>query len=52
LMGVVDKLHKLYAVDSGPVVPLRSLGLKAVNAMGPLKQFFMSQAAGTGVKIL
>lgn len=47
LMGVVDKLHKIYAVDSGPLVPLRSLGLRAVNAIGPLKSFFMSQAAGT-----
>jgi ubiquinone biosynthesis monooxygenase Coq6 len=52
LLGVVDKLHKLYAVESGPLVPLRSLGLRAVNAMGPMKQFFMDQAAGTGVKIL
>ncbi|KAH8602549.1 putative ubiquinone biosynthesis monooxygenase coq6 [Bisporella sp. PMI_857] len=52
LLGVVDKLHKLYAVESGPVVPLRSIGLRAVNALGPVKQFFMSQAAGTGVKIL
>jgi ubiquinone biosynthesis monooxygenase Coq6 len=52
LLGVVDKLHKLYAVESGPVVPLRSLGLKAVNALAPLKQFFMNQAAGTGVKFL
>ena len=52
LLGVVDKLHKLYAVESGPIVPLRSLGLRAVNAFGPLKQFLMSQAAGTGVKIL
>jgi len=49
---VVDKLHKLYSVESGPVVPLRSLGLKAVNALAPLKQFFMNQAAGTGVKFL
>lgn len=52
LLGVVDKLHKLYAVENGPVVPLRSLGLKAVNALAPLKQFFMNQAAGTGVKFL
>jgi ubiquinone biosynthesis monooxygenase Coq6 len=52
LLGAVDKLHKLYAVESGPVVPLRSLGLKAVNALTPLKHFFMSQAAGTGIKIL
>lgn len=48
LMGVVDKLHKLYAVESGPIVGLRSLGLRAVDAMEPLKGFFMRQAAGTG----
>lgn len=52
LMGVVDKLHKLYSVGSGPLVPLRSVGLSAVNALGPLKHFFMGQAAGTGAKIL
>ena len=52
LMGVVDKLHKLYSVENGPLVPLRSVGLSAVNALGPLKHFFMGQAAGTGAKIL
>ncbi|KAJ1331072.1 ubiquinone biosynthesis monooxygenase Coq6 [Microdochium nivale] len=51
LLGVVDKLHKLYSVGSGPLVPLRSLGLSAVNAMRPLKRFFMEQAAGSGGKI-
>lgn len=51
LMGVVDKLHKLYSVESGPLVPLRGFGLRAVDAMGPLKQFFMGQAAGTGMKL-
>ncbi|KAK2626733.1 hypothetical protein QTJ16_003908 [Diplocarpon rosae] len=51
LLGVVDKLHKLYALESGPMVPLRSLGLRAVNALGPVKNFFMSQAAGTGTKL-
>ncbi|KAI1372696.1 ubiquinone biosynthesis hydrox [Hypoxylon crocopeplum] len=50
LLGVCDKLHKVYSVGSGPLVPLRSLGLSAVNAMGPLKSFFMDQAAGNGVK--
>ncbi|CAK7204055.1 Putative ubiquinone biosynthesis monooxygenase [Sporothrix eucalyptigena] len=48
LMGVCDKLHKVYAVESGPLVPLRSLGLRAVDAMRPLKNFLMSQAAGSG----
>jgi ubiquinone biosynthesis monooxygenase Coq6 len=51
LMGVCDKLHKLYSVESGPLVPLRSVGLKAVNALGPLKSFFMEQASGTGTKM-
>ncbi|KAI9792540.1 MAG: putative ubiquinone biosynthesis monooxygenase [Peltula sp. TS41687] len=48
LMGVVDKLHKLYSVSSGPLVPLRSWGLRGVNALGPLKAFFMSRAAASG----
>jgi len=47
LLGVVDKLHKLYSVQSGPVVLARSWGLRAVNAVGPLKGFFMRRAAGT-----
>lgn len=51
LLGIVDKLHKIYAVESGPLVPLRSIGLRAVNAMGPVKHFFMGQAAGTGMKL-
>lgn len=48
LMGVCDKLHKVYAIETGPLVPLRSLGLRAVDAMRPLKNFIMSQAASSG----
>lgn len=51
VMGVCDKLHKLYSFGSGPVVGLRSLGLGAVNAMRPVKNFFMNQAAGNGLKL-
>ncbi|UKZ51713.1 hypothetical protein TrVGV298_005476 [Trichoderma virens] len=51
LMGVCDKLHKLYSVGSGPLIPLRSLGLKAANALGPLKNFFMDQASGRGLRV-
>lgn len=51
LLGVCDKLHKIYSVGSGPLVPLRSAGLRAVNAVGPLKNFLMGQAAGNGVKV-
>ena len=46
LIGVCDKMHKLYSVGSGPLVSLRSWGLSAVNAMQPLKSFLMNQAAG------
>ncbi|KAF2875002.1 hypothetical protein BDV95DRAFT_675190 [Massariosphaeria phaeospora] len=46
MLGVCDKLHRLYSVGSGPLVGIRSLGLRAVDAMGPLKGFFMSRAAG------
>ncbi|KAK3310688.1 uncharacterized protein B0T15DRAFT_407930 [Chaetomium strumarium] len=51
LLGVCDKLHKLYSAGSGPLVPLRSVGLSAVNAFGPLKSFLMNQAAGNGIKV-
>ncbi|KAI1208955.1 ubiquinone biosynthesis hydrox [Annulohypoxylon truncatum] len=51
LLGVCDKLHKVYSVGSGPLVPLRSLGLNAINALGPVKNFFMDQAAGNGIKL-
>nr|XP_049157194.1 ubiquinone biosynthesis hydrox [Daldinia loculata]KAI1645460.1 ubiquinone biosynthesis hydrox [Daldinia loculata] len=51
LLGVCDKLHKIYSAGSGPLVPLRSLGLNAINAMGPVKSFFMEQAAGNGIKL-
>jgi ubiquinone biosynthesis monooxygenase Coq6 len=46
MLGVCDKLHKLYSWDSGPIIPLRSLGLKAVNQMGFLKSLLMNRAAG------
>ncbi|KAL5621488.1 hypothetical protein BROUX41_006388 [Berkeleyomyces rouxiae] len=52
LMGVCDKLHKLYSFGSGPIVPLRSIGLTAVNALRPLKNFFMEKASGSGAKLL
>lgn len=46
MLGACDKLHRLYSVESGPIVGVRSLGLRAVNALGPLKGFFMGRAAG------
>ena len=46
MLGAVDKLHKLYSVGGGPLVPLRSWGLSAVNSAAFLKEFFMRRAAG------
>ncbi|KAF4552597.1 Ubiquinone biosynthesis monooxygenase COQ6-like protein [Elsinoe fawcettii] len=46
LIGAVDKLHKLYSAESGPVVWARSLGLSAVNSAGWVKGAFMRVAAG------
>ncbi|SPN96852.1 related to monooxigenase [Cephalotrichum gorgonifer] len=51
LLGVCDKLHKIYSFGSGPLVPLRSFGLNAVNAMRPVKDFLMGQASGSGMKL-
>ncbi|RPB00900.1 ubiquinone biosynthesis hydrox [Choiromyces venosus 120613-1] len=46
MIGVVDKLHKLYGTTFPPVVAVRSLGLRAVNVMEGLKSMIMKQAAG------
>nr|POE49481.1 ubiquinone biosynthesis monooxygenase coq6, mitochondrial [Quercus suber] len=46
VMGVCDKLQKLYSVSSGPVVWGRSLGLSAVDRLGAVKGWVMGAAAG------
>ncbi|CAF9933270.1 MAG: Putative ubiquinone biosynthesis monooxygenase [Heterodermia speciosa] len=46
MLGVVDKLHKLYGVSWWPVVGLRSLGLGTVDKFNGLKGWMMSQAGG------
>ena len=46
VLGVCDKLQKLYSASSGPVVWGRSLGLDIVDKLGPVKGFLMG-AAGT-----
>jgi len=40
-----DGLQKIYNTDFAPVVMARSLGLQAVNAVGPVKKFFVARAA-------
>ncbi|KAB8670370.1 hypothetical protein FH972_026283 [Carpinus fangiana] len=46
LLGAVDKLHKVYSWQSGPVVWGRSLGLGVVERWGGLKGLFMGGASG------
>ncbi|KAL8925087.1 MAG: hypothetical protein Q9172_002406 [Xanthocarpia lactea] len=48
MLGVTDKLHKLYGIGWGPVVNIRSLGLKLVDQLGPVKAWLMKQAGGVG----
>ena len=48
MLGVTDKLHKLYGIGWGPVVGIRSLGLKMVDQLGPVKGWLMKQAGGIG----
>lgn len=47
LLGAVDKLHKLYSWESGPVVWGRSLGLRAVDSLESVKGWLMRRAAGS-----
>ena len=46
VMGVCDKLQKLYSAGSGPVVWGRSLGLDLVDRLGPVKGVLMGMAGG------
>ncbi|BFZ53171.1 Putative ubiquinone biosynthesis monooxygenase [Savitreella phatthalungensis] len=42
--GVVDKLHKLYAVESGPLVAARSIGTGLLDSLGFVKRTMMNAA--------
>lgn len=48
MLGVTDKLHKVYSWESGPVVAARSLGLRAVGSLGWVKGLLMGGASGAG----
>jgi len=43
LMGVCDKLHKIYGTGWGPVVAVRSVGVEVVNKLGPVKRWLMER---------
>lgn len=48
MLGVVDKLHKLYGVSWAPVVGVRGVGLGMVDRFEGLKGWIMGQAGGAG----
>lgn len=46
MLGVIDKLQKLYCTDAAPIVALRSVGLDVVNSLDWVKTMIMKQATG------
>ncbi|CAG8489338.1 3040_t:CDS:2 [Ambispora leptoticha] len=46
MIGAVDKLHKLFSTDLTPIVWMRSLGLRMVNGLEPVKAEIMKFAMG------
>jgi ubiquinone biosynthesis monooxygenase Coq6 len=45
IMGVCDKLHKLYSTENWGVVKLRSWGLEVVNELSAVKKFIVQRAS-------
>lgn len=46
LMGVCDKLHKLFSTDFAPLVFMRGFGLKSLNAFDSVKQLMIKSISG------
>jgi 2-octaprenyl-6-methoxyphenol hydroxylase len=46
LAASTDALNRLFSNDIAPLRVLRDLGLGAVDAVGPLRRFFMRHAGG------
>lgn len=48
MMGALDVLHRLFGSDARAVAAVRSAGLSALNAAGPLKRRLARHAMGGG----
>ncbi|HSC18449.1 MAG TPA: FAD-dependent monooxygenase [Rhizomicrobium sp.] len=46
LAAATDGLNRLFSNDLGPIRAIRDAGLGAVDAIGPLRRFFMRNAGG------
>lgn len=46
MLGLTDGLNRLFAIEAAPVRLARDVGLAAVNALPPVKRFFMRHAMG------
>lgn len=46
LMGVCDKLHKIFCTDFGPIVLFRGMGLKAINMLDSVKELMIKSISG------
>ncbi len=49
---MTDGLNRLFSNDLQPLRLARDLGLGLVDRMGPLKRFFVGEAAGGGPRLL
>lgn len=48
LLGMVDKLHKIYGTDFAPVVALRSFGVNFINNFSPIKNLIKGTLSESG----
>lgn len=46
LMGICDKLHKIFSTDFGPLVFLRGFGLKSLNLVDAVKDMMIRAISG------
>ncbi|KAK9331454.1 hypothetical protein V1520DRAFT_337824 [Lipomyces starkeyi] len=46
MLGIIDKLQKLYCTDFPPIVGIRTVGLEVVESLDWVKKMIMKQAAG------
>lgn len=47
LLGVCDKLHKIFSTDCAPLVFIRGIGMKSLNGLGVLKDLMIKAVSGS-----